>query len=100
MRLAAPENNFAVNIVDLALMAAQNEKSGLGDLDRTVWDLINGNLKSQDRGEGCPLSGQAGVAGGPLRAGGPPGGQVHRPRDRPPRAREDAQGADGDQHPA
>ena len=41
--LGAPEDNFAVNIVDLALMAAQNEERYL---DWTFWNLINGNFKT------------------------------------------------------
>ena len=43
VRLGAPEDNFAVNTMDLALMAAQNDDR---DLNRTVWGLVNGNVKT------------------------------------------------------
>ena len=43
VRLGAQEDNFAVNIVDLALMAAQNNER---DLERTVLDLVTGNVKT------------------------------------------------------
>ena len=43
VRLGAQEDNFAVNIVDLALMAAQNNER---DLELTVLDLVTGNVKT------------------------------------------------------
>ena len=46
VRLGAQEDNFAVNIVDLALMAAQNEERDLDRTRRTVWNLINGNVET------------------------------------------------------
>ena len=42
VRLGEQEDNFAAGIVDLALMAAQNDDP---DLDRTVWDMVTSNVK-------------------------------------------------------
>ena len=38
----APEGNFPINIVDLALLATQNKEL---ELDKAIWDLISGNVK-------------------------------------------------------
>ena len=46
VRLGEPEDNFADSIVELALMAAQNEAP---DLDRTVWDMVTSNVKASVR---------------------------------------------------
>ena len=43
VRLGEPEDNFAVGIVHLALMAAQNDAPGL---DQTVWDMVTSNVKT------------------------------------------------------
>ena len=43
VRLGAQEDNFSVNIVDLALIAAQNNER---DLERTAWDLVTDNVKT------------------------------------------------------
>ena len=43
VRLSEPEDNFAVGIVDLALLAVQNDAP---DLDRTVWDMVTSNVKT------------------------------------------------------
>ena len=43
MRLSEPEDNFAAGIVDLALLAVQNDAP---DLDRTVWDMVTSNVKT------------------------------------------------------
>ena len=40
----APEGNFPINIVDLALLATQNKEL---ELDKAIWDLISGNVRSQ-----------------------------------------------------
>ena len=73
VRLSELEDNFAVGIVDLAMLAVQTDAP---DLDRTVWGMVT------DRGEGDPQCGErrCGVAGGVLRDGGPPGGQIQRKR--------------------
>ena len=44
MRLSKPEDNFAVNIVDLALLAVQDETTA--DLDRTIWDTVTRSVKT------------------------------------------------------
>ena len=78
VRLSEPEDNFAAGIVDLALLAVQNDAP---DLDRTVWDMVT--KQREDSGEGNPQCGEmGGVAGGVLRDGGSPGDQVQRPRGR------------------
>ena len=91
VRLGAPEDNFA-DIVDLALMAAQNQER---DLDRTMWDLVTGNVKTAEKVITMWTSWHRWRTTLP---GGLPGGQVQRPRDRTPRAREGAPGAYGDQY--
>ena len=91
VRLGAPEDNFA-DIVDLALMAAQNQER---DLDRTMWDLVTGNVKTAEKVITMWTSWHRWRTTLP---GGLPGGQVQRPRDRTPRAREGSSGAHRDRH--
>ena len=43
MRLSEPEDSFVVGIVDLAMLAVQQDAP---DLDRTVWDMVTSNVKS------------------------------------------------------
>ena len=44
VRLSEQEDNFAVNIVDLALLAVQDETTA--DLDRTIWDTVTSSVKT------------------------------------------------------
>ena len=44
VRLSEPEDNFAVNIVDLALLAVQDETTA--DLDRIIWDTVTRSVKT------------------------------------------------------
>ena len=43
MRLSEPEDSFAVGIVDLAMLAVQQDAP---DLDRNVWDMVTSNVKT------------------------------------------------------
>ena len=43
VRLSEPEDNLAAGIVDLALLAVQNDAP---DLDRTVWGMVTSNVKT------------------------------------------------------
>ena len=43
VRLSEPEDSFVVGIVDLAMLAVQQDAP---DLDRTVWDMVTSNVKS------------------------------------------------------
>ena len=44
VRLSEPEDIFAVNIVDLALLAVQDETTA--DLDRTIWCTVTRSVKT------------------------------------------------------
>ena len=63
VRLGEPEDNFAACIVDLALMAAQNDAP---DLDRTVWDMVTSNVKTAVKVIHNVEPERGAVAGGPL----------------------------------
>ena len=47
VRLSEPEDNFAVSIVDLALLAVQDETTA--DLDRSIWDTVTRGVKTAVR---------------------------------------------------
>ena len=47
VRLSEPEDNFVVIIVDLALLAVQDETTA--DLDRSIWDTVTRGVKAAVR---------------------------------------------------